>query len=1749
MINLSTIQLTGTLKGFLDVEDDTIIPITYSLGDIRDLSKKNGTFSKSIKIKGTKNNNTLLNHYYDINVVAGTFNINTLTPCTILQNNIPILDNAVLQLISVDKVQYGNNNDEQIEYTILIKDGTADFFTIINNRYLEDLNLAIPTKNYSASAVTASFNNTVTDGFKYMMCFNPSDADGETIFNLEEFKPAVYAKKYFDSIFQAAGYRYKWLSKDNSDFNFSKLLIPFNGEFKSDSIIQTTQVQTNASANLINVNKYHNDGFGGNNLSIVSGDPIKTNFSSVVTDPNSLLNLTNDEFSVFNLPSNENQIKFTITYDVEVKVNNPTASNMYLGVYYHGNNTFFNTGSLGVDTYINLKKSNGAQMSQVSALDNKISIQHGGSYNPGVTSVKPKVTLTKTLNIQGSFTNETFSLWTQGSFVTNGDVNVVAGSTLGILQTDMAFGFYKQSDNSFISNATISVEITNLTVKYESQVTGNYGYNTQINMNDFIPKKIKQSDFMKSIFTMFNLYTEVDKDDKRLINIFGRNEYYDSGATKDWTHKIVKDKPQTLAFLPELTNKKLILTYKQDSDTTNQIYFTSTNEVYGQQEFVFDNQYVKDINKTEIIFSPTPVHNCSFGAILPMLNGTAPNCNIRIMYDAGSFPCKVYKINDFITQAGVSATTSYSSYPHISHFNHPTDPTFDLNFGQCDYYFRDDAFFKTNNNLFNLHWRRTMNQINSGKMLTALISLNETDINNMRLNDKIFIGNAYWNINRVIDYNANSNDPTKVELISIDDNLQFPFTIRTNKLITDSTPLLTRATWNLWNIRQPYVNILNSNTFGNVSGMNNFLTNGGGIVRIDGFNNTLNGSGSIFGSWNTLLNGGHVLGSGNILQSVRPFVVGDTNFLSSGITRPFILGTGNILSSGLTNPYVFGNGNFIPSGIDNAHILGHNITATTSNALHIPNLVIPAGGTINGTPISVISNAVTADTYVTAFTYNTGTYDLNIKQNNNSSFIANLSSLASSVTITGGTYNPANGSITFVNNSGGSFVVSGITTGITDTYVTGGTYNPNGSILFTRNNANTFSVTGLYTGTSGVIFGVGTTNYLPKWTSTTGQGISLLYDDGSNLGLGTTTPYNIGGSVKGLTLNNNATTSGGLLFSIADSMKMQQFVDSDSMFSLQASSGIGIKMFTNGAEKMRINTAGNVLIGTTTDNGQKLQVQGSLVATSIIKSGGTSSQFLKADGSIDSSTYISSETDTLSTVVGRGNTTPLAITTTGFIKSGGTSVQFLKADGSVDNNLYITSYVDTYSTAVTYSNNVITVKRNQGQSDMSILINTMTGLTVTGSINGGTFIKNNAIHFPYSAIGNSDIVIGGRNGGGTPFIGTNTNATTLTGMYFAAIQASDVPRTGESDILFKTGINSTDTVATITSAGSAYGFYNSTTPLVNIQRNGNTLIGTVGDNGTDKLQVNGSLIANTIKKSGGTSSQFLKADGSVDSTAYYPASNPSGFSSTIGTVTNVSALTLGTSGTDLSSSVANATTTPVITLNVPTASASNRGALSSTDWSTFNNKQNALGYTPVNQTRLINTTSPLAGGGDLTADRTLTISQSNTSTNGYLSSTDWNTFNNKTNTATTITTTAPLTGGGNLSSNRTFAITQATISTDGYLSSTDWNIFNNKQNTIANAITGSGVVNVITKWSGTSGITTSNITDTGALITLNSNVNMSGTVAVSSSVQVGNNASVASASNAGALRYRSDSNNSYVDMAMQTGTTSYGWINIIHNVF
>jgi hypothetical protein len=68
-----------------------------------------------------------------------------------------------------------------------------------------------------------------------------------------------------------------------------------------------------------------------------------------------------------------------------------------------------------------------------------------------------------------------------------------------------------------------------------------------------------------------------------------------------------------------------------------------------------------------------------------------------------------------------------------------------------------------------------------------------------------------------------------------------------------------------------------------------------------------------------------------------------------------------------------------------------------------------------------------------------------------------------------------------------------------------GDYRVNGTLSATTVSATTVSATTYYgsgTNLTGVVKGSGTTNYLPKWTGTTGLGNSIIQDNGSNIGIG-----------------------------------------------------------------------------------------------------------------------------------------------------------------------------------------------------------------------------------------------------------------------------------------------------------------------------------------------------------------------------------------------------------------------------------------------------------------------------------------------------------------------------------------------------------------------------------------------------------------------------------------------------------------------
>ena len=738
--------------GYLEVKEGTSFPLNFQVGDIRDISSRKGNFSKTITLVGSKNNNDLLNHYYDVNIIAGTFNVNALTTCSVIQDGIPVMEDASLQLTAVKKVQITDGYEHHVEYEVLVKDNKADFFTAINNLELTDIDFSDLNHTYDAFNVVSRFNNSVVDGFKYFL-----PGSGDTFYSTQEFKPAIFAKTYFDRIFQDAGFQYSW--PDLAIDRFDRLIIPYNGDTDNFDYNDYT-VKANAGPNT-----YTGTFFAGTaefqNPQTIAG-------WTETEDPQNIYNPVTGVYSTpFNISSNNSQqYDYSVQIQYELRLVNSSGVTLYSGTNGFASPVFFQPQLVltqnGVVCYTTNLYTNPAPLNASPSVT--YAVQSPTSVANGTTTI-----LSQTAVCTMALTAQNLPQLSQGRLaikvprILYGQTNQPALSP--IWRTGSATGPACASGQikiqAVITNIDISITPSNNIVAIGGT----------IDVNDYVPKKIKQNEFIKGIFNMYNLYAEVDKSQPNLLNLIHRDDYYDAGKEVDWTLKLAKDREQSLSFLPELTSKKLILTYAPDKDSPNETYTTATNQIYGQAEVVFDNEYVKDVTTKPVLFGPTPIIRTPFGAYVPMIAGQAPKTNLRILYDGTTRSCSPYHIYDY----GTTGMTGVTSYPYVGHFDDPLNPTFDINFATCSFYYYQPSSL-TDNNLYNRYWRRTMGQINNGKMLTAFFNLKESDIQPLELNDKIRIDNSWWNINKVIDYNANGNELTQVELISIDNEVDFmPF--------------------------------------------------------------------------------------------------------------------------------------------------------------------------------------------------------------------------------------------------------------------------------------------------------------------------------------------------------------------------------------------------------------------------------------------------------------------------------------------------------------------------------------------------------------------------------------------------------------------------------------------------------------------------------------------------------------------------------------------------------------------------------------------------------------------------------------------------------------------------------------------------------------------------------------------------------------------------------------------------------------
>ena len=920
------IQLVDTVTGFLDVDQKSNFPINLGLADIRDIAKRNGTFSKTITLIGSKNNNNLLGSIYDVNITKGTFNINKLQKCQVINNGEIILDNLYIQLLSVNKKSNQITKEQEIVYEAVIKDTTGDFFTKINQKELTDLDLndlsyqGGNVLRLTKSNVESSFTNTAIDGYKYIVPWidpyrkNSSQNSPANTYQLRELNPGIYAKTYWDRIWANSGYIYTWNSLSDKDIQFDKLILPYNGDNKQmlPEVQEQYKVQLESSTNVLETFFYNNftdEGGIGKRIyfnTALFNTEIKDLENQYNPSGSGAFGSTGVYTSGLSYTHSDNAVGGELICDFKLELLNNEAVNI---LTFSANSNFQN--NILLSPTWKVYKYNG--VTPASPFTN---LYH---YGDGVTTVIP----------YGQQYAPGANTLFEGSISINQLINYLRQTgTLSDVQLGLFFRSDK-SDNSYRNtppfvkisdllpaiNHSYRITFSNIRLNY-TPALNTVDYRIPVLMNGYVPKKIKQVDFIRSIAQMYNLYFIPDPLDPTNIIIETRDNYYDNGETVDWTNKLNKNLEKNIQFLPELQSKKIILTYKEDKDIANETYKNATNEIYGQQEVEFANEYIKGENKKELIFSPTPVAKTSFDAYLPIINGYNPNSNIRILLDNGSISSNYY-----IEENGSTLTSNI--LPLISHFGGDSlQPDFDINYGMCDYYFYN--LTETNNNLYNLHWRRTYSQINNGKLLSAYFDLNSFDIKNLKLNQKIWVEDSYWFINKIIDFNATIKTPTKVELISIDDN-------------TNLAPFITRE------VKQPIEGdgIVQINSDWQIESSNTWSNN----TNVNGYNNSI--------SPNTT---GNVIGDNNIVNSqynIPTQISGSNNIIVEGSS---VTGNNNTTE---TSAFIVGSNNTVSPDAINSVILGSNITATDSDTVYTDNIQVSPGSTINGVPIEdIISGTV-----------------------------------------------------------------------------------------------------------------------------------------------------------------------------------------------------------------------------------------------------------------------------------------------------------------------------------------------------------------------------------------------------------------------------------------------------------------------------------------------------------------------------------------------------------------------------------------------------------------------------------------------------------------------------------------------------------------------------------------------------------------------------------------------------------------------
>lgn len=701
----------------LDIYEELSNQLTYSIDDITKLDTKTTSFSKTITLPGTANNNRLFGNIFEVansnfgntnsypNVLYN-FNASVSAKARIDIDGMTIIK-GVMRLLEVIV------DESRIDYEVAVFGELGGFYTKLAAKKLEELDFSAYNHVYNVTNISNSWNNENAGAGYYYPLIDYGNVSPATSpyfskksFYFTAFRPALFVREYMDKIITGAGYT--WESNFfNSDF-FKRLIIPNN---QLRLAYKKTQIFSGSPTGDL----------GGGGVTITNVIPGFFTTSDNIT------------WTYGGTQTFYGQVNLNVFGRWRIS-NQQTLGNRVVRFVIYKN------GLLAASEFVIF----GTGQTWIGGLGN------------AVTWVNFNVTYSFTGGLFTNFSlaqNDTFSIQIESVSGTDAiQVQIQGGSVTLTGQPTFAPAYYGDTlgVTDTIPKGILQKDFFSSIVKmFYLMITEDKLKDKHLRIEPFV-------DFYDIAPTSYIDWSDrVDRSKpyriKPMSEITAR--YYELKYKQDTDYWNDKYK-------------------KKWNDTYGNIVYDN------KMEFAKDKDGVEVVfASTPLIAYSGTGHDKVFPAIYKLNNGTeeATEHIVRIMTARKVNGITSWKIQSDQTQVltGIPVTLgTYTSYGYAGHYSAPSSPTYDINFGAPNELFFEIqtglfGSYGLGNNLFNAFYSSYFAEVTDkdSRLVTYEMKLSPKDIYNLDFSKFIMIDNVLYRLDKIIDYV--DGETCKVQLLRV----------------------------------------------------------------------------------------------------------------------------------------------------------------------------------------------------------------------------------------------------------------------------------------------------------------------------------------------------------------------------------------------------------------------------------------------------------------------------------------------------------------------------------------------------------------------------------------------------------------------------------------------------------------------------------------------------------------------------------------------------------------------------------------------------------------------------------------------------------------------------------------------------------------------------------------------------------------------------------------------------------------------